>query len=153
MEPPIASSLYRPRVHVTLQPLSFDLAPADGLCFWVMFDIQDSMSGVLITKAHPLAPASEVRMDSITRIHGCGTPSDPRAASEPCPCLFVDVQVLKRGDVLVGVDNIVLANDGTIPFRKGERVELHYYFQQLYKGDMVNLKIYRDSQVREGTLT
>jgi hypothetical protein len=47
----------------------------------------------------------------------------------------------------------VLANDGTIPFRKGERVELHYYFQQLYKGDMVNLKIYRDSQVREGTLT
>lgn len=63
------------------------------------------------------------------------------------------MQVLKRGDVLVGVDNIVLANDGTIPFRKGERVELHYYFQQLYKGDMVNLKIYRDSQVREGTLT
>lgn len=32
--------------------------------------------------------------------------------------------VLRRGDVLMAVDGIDLANDGTIPFRKGERVEV-----------------------------
>lgn len=61
-------------------------------------------------------------------------------------------QFLKPGDVLVGVDDIVLANDGTIPFRKGERVELHYYFQQLYKGDLVNLKVFRDGEVSRSNI-
>jgi hypothetical protein len=62
-------------------------------------------------------------------------------------CSFVHGQILRRGDVLMAVDGIKLANDGTIPFRKGERVELQNYIAQLYKGDMVKLKILRDGQV------
>jgi len=52
--------------------------------------------------------------------------------------------LLRKGDVLMGVDGISLANDGTIPFRKGERVELHYYFSQLFQGDTVQLRIWRE---------
>lgn len=57
--------------------------------------------------------------------------------------------VLQKGDVLMAVDGIKLANDGTIPFRKGERVELHYYFSQLFQGDTVQLRLLRDGEVRE----
>ena len=57
--------------------------------------------------------------------------------------------VLQKGDVLMAVDGISLANDGTIPFRKGERVELHYYFSQLFQGDTVQLRLLREGEVRE----
>lgn len=57
--------------------------------------------------------------------------------------------VLQKGDVLMAVDGISLANDGTIPFRKGERVELHYYFSQLFQGDTVQLRLLRDGEVKE----
>lgn len=49
----------------------------------------------------------------------------------------------------MAVDGIDLANDGSIPFRKGERVELHYYFSQLFKGDRVQLRILRDGVTTE----
>lgn len=35
------------------------------------------------------------------------------------------------------VDGIKLANDGSIPFRSGERVDLKYYMSQLFPGDEV----------------
>lgn len=46
-------------------------------------------------------------------------------------------EVLRRGDVLMAVDGVDLANDGTIPFRKGERVEVRvcvYVFAFLERG-------------------
>lgn len=43
--------------------------------------------------------------------------------------------VLHAGDVVMKVDEIKVANDGTIPFRFGERVALRYYFSQLFPGD------------------
>lgn len=42
---------------------------------------------------------------------------------------------LRRGDVLMKVDGIKVANDGSIPFRSGERVALRYYMSQLFSGD------------------
>ena len=33
------------------------------------------------------------------------------------------------------VDGIKVANDGSIPFRSGERVALRYYMSQLFSGD------------------
>lgn len=41
-------------------------------------------------------------------------------------------EVLQRGDVLMAVDGIDLANDGTIPFRKGERVEVRCVEGRVY---------------------
>lgn len=58
-------------------------------------------------------------------------------------------KVLQKGDVLLAVDGIDLANDGSIPFRKGERVELHYYFSQLFKGDTVDLTLFREGKVMQ----
>lgn len=40
-------------------------------------------------------------------------------------------------DVVMKVDGIKVANDGTIPFRSGERVALRYYFSQLFPEDEV----------------
>ncbi len=57
--------------------------------------------------------------------------------------------LLLKGDVLMAVDGIPMANDGTIPFRKGERVELHYYFSQLFQGDTVQLRLLRDGKLLE----
>jgi hypothetical protein len=45
------------------------------------------------------------------------------------------------------VDNIKIANDGTIPFREGsfkERVLLNYYFSQRFAADVVTLQILRN---------
>lgn len=45
--------------------------------------------------------------------------------------------MLHKGDVVMKVDGIKVANDGSIPFRSGERVSLRYYMSQLFPGDKV----------------
>ena len=47
------------------------------------------------------------------------------------------MKVLRRGDVIMKVDGIRVANDGSIPFRAGERVALKYYMSQLFPEDEV----------------
>lgn len=47
------------------------------------------------------------------------------------------VNVLRKGDVIMKVDGIRVANDGSIPFRAGERVALKYYMSQLFPEDKV----------------
>ncbi|CAM9544003.1 unnamed protein product, partial [Discosporangium mesarthrocarpum] len=54
---------------------------------------------------------------------------------------------IRKGDVIMEVDGIRVANDGSIPFRAGERVALRYYFSQLFPGDRVKLELLRDSKV------
>lgn len=46
-------------------------------------------------------------------------------------------KVLRRGDVIMKVDGIRVSNDGSIPFRAGERVALKYYMSQLFPEDEV----------------
>jgi len=58
-------------------------------------------------------------------------------------------KVLRKGDVIVEVDGIRVANDGTIPFRKGtlkERVQLSYYFTQKFADEFVALSVLRDGK-------
>ncbi|KAG5190607.1 trypsin-like cysteine/serine peptidase domain-containing protein [Tribonema minus] len=52
--------------------------------------------------------------------------------------------VLRPGDVILSVDGIQVANDGSVPFREGERVALRYYFSQLFRGDAVSVTLLRD---------
>lgn len=60
-------------------------------------------------------------------------------------------QVLQKGDVVMSIDGIRIANDGTIPFREGrgkfkERVHLSYYFTQRFASDHVSFEILRNGK-------
>lgn len=57
--------------------------------------------------------------------------------------------ILQPGDVLLSLDNIRIANDGTIPFREGkylERVFYTNYVSQLFTNDIVNIKVLRNRE-------
>ena len=63
--------------------------------------------------------------------------------------------LLQKGDVVLEVDSIRVANDGTIPFREGafkERVQLSYFFTQRFATDSVRLTILRAGQRLEVTV-
>lgn len=58
--------------------------------------------------------------------------------------------LLQKGDVVLKVDDIRIANDGTIPFREGsfkERVQLSYYFTQRFASDTVKLQLLRGGEL------
>ena len=57
--------------------------------------------------------------------------------------------ILKNMDCILAVDGIPLGNDGKIPFRRGERVDLGGYVTSLFEGDEVNLTIYREGKEME----
>ena len=54
--------------------------------------------------------------------------------------------ILQSNDVILEVDSIPLGNDGKIPFRRGERVDLGGYITSLFEGDEVHLIIWRDGK-------
>jgi len=59
--------------------------------------------------------------------------------------------LIQKGDVILSLDDIRIANDGTIPFRQTksgfkERVQLNYYFTQLFPSDKVKVEILRQGQ-------
>ncbi|KAK4603770.1 hypothetical protein RGQ29_012323 [Quercus rubra] len=58
-------------------------------------------------------------------------------------------QVLKPSDVILSFDGINIANDGTVPFRQGERIGFSYLVSQKYTGDYALVKVLRDSKVLE----
>uniref|UniRef100_A0A2N9F8V8 Protease Do-like PDZ domain-containing protein n=1 Tax=Fagus sylvatica TaxID=28930 RepID=A0A2N9F8V8_FAGSY len=58
-------------------------------------------------------------------------------------------QVLKPSDVILSFDGINIANDGTVPFRQGERIGFSYLVSQKYTGDYALVKVLRDSNILE----
>jgi len=61
--------------------------------------------------------------------------------------LAPSASVLKKGDVLLKIDGIRVANDCTIPFREGsfkERVQLNYYFTQRFANDVITAEVLRN---------
>ncbi|KAG6715973.1 hypothetical protein I3843_04G022800 [Carya illinoinensis] len=58
-------------------------------------------------------------------------------------------QVLKPSDVILSFDGVNIANDGTVPFRHGERIGFSYLVSQKYTGDYALVKVLRDSEVLE----
>ncbi|XP_026387314.1 protease Do-like 9 [Papaver somniferum] len=60
-----------------------------------------------------------------------------------------EYKVLKPSDVILSFDGIDIANDGTIPFRHGERIAFSYLVSQKYTGDNAIVKVLRDSKILE----
>jgi len=61
--------------------------------------------------------------------------------------LVSTAKVVQRDDVLIEVDGIPVGNDGTIPFRDGERVSFRYTLLKKFVGDKVTLTLIRNRSV------
>ena len=46
---------------------------------------------------------------------------------------------LKKGDILLSFDGVDIANDGTVPFRSGERISFNYLVSRKYTKEEVSL--------------
>eukprot|EP01119_Soliformovum_irregulare_P010447 TRINITY_DN2570_c0_g1_i2.p1 TRINITY_DN2570_c0_g1~~TRINITY_DN2570_c0_g1_i2.p1 ORF type:complete len:524 (+),score=154.43 TRINITY_DN2570_c0_g1_i2:96-1667(+) len=57
--------------------------------------------------------------------------------------------VLQKLDVITAIDDVNIADDGTIPFRNGERISFRYVFMSKYVGDKCNLKILRGGKSQQ----
>ena len=60
--------------------------------------------------------------------------------------------ILRKGDIIVSIDGITVANDGTIEFRKGERTFFTYLLQLKQINDKVGLSILRDGRKMDATI-
>ncbi|XP_047326435.1 protease Do-like 9 [Impatiens glandulifera] len=58
-------------------------------------------------------------------------------------------KVLKPSDIILSFDGVNIANDGTVPFRHGERIGFSYLVSQKYVGDVAKLKVLRNSETLE----
>ncbi|XP_027036479.1 protease Do-like 10, mitochondrial isoform X2 [Pocillopora damicornis] len=67
--------------------------------------------------------------------------------------LFSCSGVLKRGDVLMAVNDEVIADNGTVHFRGNERILFDYKLSQMFIGDICKLKILRQGQVLKVEVT
>ncbi|KAH9314654.1 hypothetical protein KI387_023281 [Taxus chinensis] len=56
---------------------------------------------------------------------------------------------LKPSDILLSFDGIDIANDGTVPFRRGERIGFSYLVSQKYTEEHAKVKVLRDSEYFE----
>ncbi|KQK01963.1 protease Do-like 9 isoform X2 [Brachypodium distachyon] len=56
---------------------------------------------------------------------------------------------LRPSDIILSFDGIDIANDGTVPFRHGERIGFSYLVSQKYTGEKAVVKVLRDSKVHE----
>ncbi|KAK8586905.1 hypothetical protein V6N13_085921 [Hibiscus sabdariffa] len=55
--------------------------------------------------------------------------------------------LLKPSDIILSFDGVKVANDGTVPFRHGERIGFSYLVSQKYTGDTASVKVHRDSKI------
>ncbi|GMI98180.1 degradation of periplasmic proteins 9, DegP protease 9 [Hibiscus trionum] len=55
--------------------------------------------------------------------------------------------LLKPSDVILSFDGVKVANDGTVPFRHGERIGFSYLVSQKYTGDTALVEVLRDSKI------
>ncbi|CAM0944220.1 unnamed protein product [Alopecurus aequalis] len=56
---------------------------------------------------------------------------------------------LQPSDIVLSFDGVDIANDGTVPFRHGERIGFSYLVSQKYTGDKALIKVLRDSKIHE----
>jgi len=56
------------------------------------------------------------------------------------------IGILRSMDVVLAIDGIPLGNDGKVPFRRGERVDLGGYVTSLFEGDVVDLTVWRGGE-------
>lgn len=61
-------------------------------------------------------------------------------------------QVLQQYDVLLSFDGVNIANDGTVPFRTGERIAFSYLVSQKYTNDIATLGILHQGKQKTVTV-
>ncbi|KAH1131251.1 hypothetical protein J1N35_002629 [Gossypium stocksii] len=55
--------------------------------------------------------------------------------------------VLKSSDIVLSLDGVDIADDGTIPFRHGELIGFSYLVSQKYTGDSSGIEVLRNSEI------
>jgi len=60
--------------------------------------------------------------------------------------------VFRPKDVLLSFDGVDVADDGTVPFRTGERISFHYLVSEKYCGETARVTFLRDGVVKKATL-
>ncbi|XP_021848466.1 protease Do-like 9 [Spinacia oleracea] len=58
-------------------------------------------------------------------------------------------KVLESSDVILSFDGVDIGNDGTVPFRHGERIGFTYLLSQKYTGDNAKIKVLRNLVMHE----
>ncbi|KAH7302053.1 hypothetical protein KP509_23G054200 [Ceratopteris richardii] len=56
---------------------------------------------------------------------------------------------LQSSDILLSFEGVDIANDGTVPFRHGERISFSYLVSQKYTGEQAKVKILRNKEFVE----
>ncbi|KAE8124176.1 hypothetical protein FH972_019083 [Carpinus fangiana] len=56
-------------------------------------------------------------------------------------------KVLEPSDIILSFDGVDIANDGTVPFRHGERIGFSYLVSQKYTGDNAAIKVLRNYEI------
>eukprot|EP01087_Luapelamoeba_hula_P010354 TRINITY_DN2738_c0_g1_i1.p1 TRINITY_DN2738_c0_g1~~TRINITY_DN2738_c0_g1_i1.p1 ORF type:complete len:629 (-),score=95.96 TRINITY_DN2738_c0_g1_i1:30-1916(-) len=87
------------------------------------YGMKEGMSGILVVQVHPLSPLAKNRATG--------------------------AEILKAEDIILSVDNVRIADDGTIIYRGDERVNNEYLFGIKYTGEILKLKVLRDKQELE----
>ena len=59
---------------------------------------------------------------------------------------------LKKADIILEFDGHQISNDGTVPFRSGERISFSYLVSNLFVGDRARLKVLRGGAVKSVTV-
>ncbi|KAG5543072.1 hypothetical protein RHGRI_015980 [Rhododendron griersonianum] len=62
---------------------------------------------------------------------------------------YPEFEILKPYDVILSIDGININNDGTVPFKRGQRIEFSYLITRKYKGDKIAFRLLRDSKIHE----
>ncbi|CAN6363304.1 unnamed protein product [Urochloa humidicola] len=60
---------------------------------------------------------------------------------------------LQLSDIILSFDGVDIGNDGTVPFRHGERIGFSYLVSKKYSGEKALIKVMRDSEVNEFEIT
>ena len=60
--------------------------------------------------------------------------------------------ILRKGDVILEIDGIDVANDGTVLFRGSERTAFSYVVQNKQLGDTLSVRYLRNGETRETTM-
>eukprot|EP00160_Parvularia_atlantis_P002625 Unigene12193_Nuclearia_a/m.37052 Unigene12193_Nuclearia_a/g.37052 ORF Unigene12193_Nuclearia_a/g.37052 Unigene12193_Nuclearia_a/m.37052 type:complete len:231 (-) Unigene12193_Nuclearia_a:52-744(-) len=66
--------------------------------------------------------------------------------------LYPAQTLLRQHDILTAIDGIPIGNDGTIPFRKRERVLFDNHLLNKFPGDVVRFSVLRDGEACEAPL-
>lgn len=59
--------------------------------------------------------------------------------------------VLKRGDIVVGLDELDVSNSGTVPFSEqpGERIDMSFLVTSRFVGEHIRVRFWRDCELHE----